>query len=370
MNIVYFSNFLSPHVKPFCDTLYKLLNNEFKFVQTMPLSNERRRLGYNKSTGEYVIDLTNRIKDLKIEANKADCAIFTLGSVPYEIITERIKNNKLTFFMSERLFKRGMLKILDIKLWKQLYINIISRNKNVYLLCNGCYVAKDFKIIGFNFNNCFKFGYFPESGIENYNKIFNPIDQLKLLWVGRMIDWKRPELAIEIARLCSLKIYTELTFIGDGYLFDRLQTKCKKIDSQKCKIIFLGLKNNQIVRQYMKQSDFLLMTSNRREGWGAVVNESLSEGLPVIAEKSIGSSEYLIENGKTGYLFNSKDLISISNNIIRKKIDDSKKMYKECYEKIRLWNGELAAERFFKIASSIYEKNVWDYYKDGPMSKA
>ena len=45
--IVYISAFLSPHVKPFCGFLYEKTNGDFKYIETIKLTEERKAMGYS-----------------------------------------------------------------------------------------------------------------------------------------------------------------------------------------------------------------------------------------------------------------------------------------------------------------------------------
>ena len=162
MKVVFISSFISPHVKPFCDYLCNYC--DLKYIQTNQLSEERRKMGYgNNEVIPYLFDLSNDKEKQKQMADDADCVIINTGSSDPYIVYNRIKNNKLTFFCNERIFKKGFIKILDPRLWKQVNLNILAKGKKTYLLCLGSYVAKDFERIGFEKNKSIKFGYFPEN---------------------------------------------------------------------------------------------------------------------------------------------------------------------------------------------------------------
>ena len=46
MKITFFSNFLNHHQIPFCNEMYKLLGEDYKFVATEPMDQERVKLGW------------------------------------------------------------------------------------------------------------------------------------------------------------------------------------------------------------------------------------------------------------------------------------------------------------------------------------
>ena len=60
MKIVFFSSFLSPHMKPLCDILYN--HCDFTYVETNELTKERRELGYDfMETIPYIQNLSNEV---------------------------------------------------------------------------------------------------------------------------------------------------------------------------------------------------------------------------------------------------------------------------------------------------------------------
>ena len=47
MNIVFLSNYFNHHQKPFSDEMFKLIGDGFNFIETIPMENERIRMGWN-----------------------------------------------------------------------------------------------------------------------------------------------------------------------------------------------------------------------------------------------------------------------------------------------------------------------------------
>ena len=64
--------------------------------------------------------------------------------------------------------------------------------------------------------------------------------------------------------------------------------------------------NAEILKQ-MRKHEIFLFTSDRLEGWGAVSNESMSNGCVLVGSSDIGSIPYLVKEGKTGMIFKSAD---------------------------------------------------------------
>ena len=368
MNIAFFSSFISPHIKPFCDYLYSQPDVNFEYIQTIPITDERKRMGYDQNDDIPYLLTNLNLSEMQTISDKADCVIINTGSADTEIVKTRIINNGLTFFCNERLFKKGIIKYADLRLWKQWQLNCKSRGKRVFLLCIGQFTRSDFQKVGFNNGGCFKFGYFPKIESSGFN-----IDDgvIRILWVGRMINWKRPEIALKIAtELKKKNINFYMDIIGDGPLYNKLESMCsseKLYDTVKLH----GLVDNDIVRHYMSNSDVLIVTSNRQEGWGAVVNEALSVGTPVIAFNSIGAANYLIQDGINGYLCDENNITDMINKIIEVKGKGSI-LRDGALKTIEEWNYRVAGDRFLKVVEKISKNyKIEDcYYHSGPFSKA
>ena len=68
----------------------------------------------------------------------------------------------------------------------------------------------------------------------------------------------------------------------------------------------LGAMSPDEVRKHMEQANIFLFTSDRNEGWGAVLNEAMNSGCAVVASHAIGSVPYLIKNGNNGYIYENE----------------------------------------------------------------
>ena len=85
------------------------------------------------------------------------------------------------------------------------------------------------------------------------------------------------------------------------------------------------------------------------DGWGLVLNEATSMGLPIIATDRVGSASDLVINGINGYIIKSGDVKELSSKIIeilknddklRKYSSSSRKIF-ENYHKVQLINQNI-----------------------------
>lgn len=377
MKIALISNFLNHHQLPFCLEMCSKKNVEFYFIATKPISKERLELGYEDMNSKYSFVIETYKSE--IEKNRAidyvnECDAVIIGSAPEEYIKRRLIENKLTFRCSERIFKKGIWRIIDPRVIKYLYMNHVRyKNKNLYMLCSSAYTAYDFSFVKAYINKCYKWGYFPETKEYNIKQLIEKKaknDPIKLLWVARFIDWKHPEIPIELAKLLKKKNYSfELNMIGCGPLLKKTKKMILK-EKLSENVKLLGKIDSRNVRKYMEEANIFLSTSDQNEGWGAVVNEAMNSACVVIGNQKIGSIPYLIKNGKNGFMYLDKsDLFNIVEKIIENK-EEQKIVGKNAYYTIiKTWNAKNAANNFIEVCNSLL-KNKKCKVEEGPCSDA
>ena len=377
MKLAIVSNFLNHHQLPLCKAFFGELGEDFVFIATEMLPEERRELGYQNMNNKYsfcrlayLFGEAERCKEILYES---DVVIFAYGSVPIDLVKRRIRDNKLTFFYMERIFKKHSFEDVSFKrklaIWSK---HRFFSNKNVYVLCASAFTALDFSCFHLYRNKMYKWGYFPEVDMENFQKRTD--GQVKLLWVGRFIDWKHPELAVNV--MADLKKIgyknVSLTMIGSGPLFDSIKKMADK-SAAYSDIEFTGSMSPEEVRTYMKLSDFFLMTSDRQEGWGAVLNEAMNSGCVPIANHMIGAVPYLIKQWKNGVCYRDgcyDELLSAVRFLIENP-DIRTSMAWEARDTITdLWNPGYVAQRFLFTLSQMNNMKEQFFFAEGPMSKA
>lgn len=116
--------------------------------------------------------------------------------------------------------------------------------------------------------------------------------------VGRLAPVKNIGLQIKaMAEIIKKYSNPELWIIGDGQERKKLEREAEKL-GVKNNVKFLGWQNNP--EEFYSQADVFLLTSNY-EGWGMVIIEAASYGLPIIMT-NVGCAGELIENEKSGLI--------------------------------------------------------------------
>lgn len=371
MKTVFISNYFNHHQKAMSDALFSLTDGQYNFISTGQMREDRKKLGYAMdAVPEYVKESEGEC--LRDEALGAELLIW--GSCPLNAVKERLKNKKLTFTYSERIFKtRELAASLGraVKYSTRLCLNA----SNSYLLCAGAYAAGDYNKLGLFKNKTYKWGYFPETRYyEEPEKLISDKNKNTILWVGRMLEWKHPEQAIELAkRLKSDGFSFQLKMIGTGEKEEEMRQLITENELSDC-VLLTGAMSPQQVRANMEKTQIFVFTSDRQEGWGAVLNEAMNSCCSVVASHEIGSVPYLIEDGKNGFVYKSGDIDMLYSKVksILEQPEKQRKLGMEAYSTItELWNAQIAAERLLNIAQRITNGEKYpDIYDSGPCSKA
>jgi glycosyltransferase involved in cell wall biosynthesis len=195
---------------------------------------------------------------------------------------------------------------------------------------------------------------------------------MEIIWTARFLDWKHPELAVQLAYELKKKGYNfHLKMIGAGELVDATQKLIKKLDVFDC-VSYLGSLPNTEVRRFMQKSNIFIFTSDRNEGWGVVLNEAMSCGCAVIAGNEIGSVPYLLEHKKNGLMFQSNNLKSLleqTENLINDTAFRNQLTKNAYFTMVTDWSPNNAATRLILLAQSLLEGKQLSFGK-GPCSRA
>ena len=372
MKIAFISNYLSHHQKPLSDVLYKKLHGEYYFLETEQMTHERKILGWREEKNlPYLVRMYSDTSDYQrgmqiIE----DSDVVIIGGTSDRYITKRLSENKLIFRYEERILKTSNWQILNPHtLWAIYKCHYKNRHKNVYLLSAGAYLPKELKLFHTYKNKMFQWGYFPETYTYEMDELFNlkKNEITEIVWSARFIDWKHPEQVVKIAKtLAGEGINFHITMIGSGELLKPISDSVvsAKIENY---ISFTGAVSPLEVRNYMEKANIFLATSDRQEGWGAVINEAMNSGCAVIANEQMGAVPYLIEDMVNGYIYKTQEECIE----LLKKLLNSSDLCSEtgtrAYEKItEVWNAENAAEQLLRQFECAINNQTPDDAIKGP----
>ena len=179
-----------------------------------------------------------------------------------------------------------------------------------------------------------------ELGIKN--------DELVWLFAGKFETVKQPQLLIQ-AFIERKKENEHLILVGNGHLENELKEKALRY----LNIHFLPFQNQSKMPLVYLLGDVFLLTSVS-ETWGLAINEAMAAGKSIIASTKVGCAIDLIQNGKNGFIFQSKNVESLKeamNNITSQK--QAQEMGKVSSQIIQHWSFEKIAQAIENEMSKI-----------------
>ncbi|CDA86845.1 protein containing Glycosyl transferase group 1 domain protein [Bacteroides sp. CAG:754] len=379
MTIVFVSIALNIHQACVADELYKLTNGNYWFVETGDVDNDYSKGGdmNDFSSRPYLI----RLADGKESVQKAlrlirEVDVMIYAAAPLIFLKERIRTNKITFINSERWLKRGVINLLSPRLLKQQwYYHTSCHGKPFYALCSSAYAAGDFRLMQSFKKKCYKWGYFtavPDIDIEVIQKAKRNASTVKILWVARFLQLKHPERMLQLASLLYReKVDFIINMIGTGPEYSKIEALIQR-KGLKGVVHLLGSMHNSKVIETMRMHDIFCFTSDKNEGWGAVLNEAMSCGCCPVSSIETGSTPYLIKEGINGFSFNLKKKNDLFDKVLWliKHPKERERMSIEAYKTIRdVWSPKNAAEQLYKLCQSMLQGENY-VVEDGPCSKA
>lgn len=374
MKIVHYSNFINHHMVWLADELYALTGGEYYFVCTVNLPESYLKSGYpNYFDRPYVVKAFEEkghqlAKELALEA---DVAIFNGNDELHEYRHPRLIKDKLSFESGERWLKKGLINLLSPRLLKSQYWYHSKYYKcnNYYALCTSAYMEKDLALLHNFKGKCFKWGYFTKvDDFEVESKMFTGS---KLMWVNRFIDWKHPEMPIFLAKMLMDKGFSFcVDMFGNGILHEKMVLLSKQLGLEDIVHFRGNMPNAQIIDE-MRHHDIVMTTSDKNEGWGAVVNEAMSNGCVLVGSDAVGSVPFLVKHNENGLVFKACDIQSLCN-CVESVLGDASKckvIARNALNTMKyLWSPSNAAKSFVELSSSLIEYRE-PCIKDGPCSR-
>lgn len=137
-----------------------------------------------------------------------------------------------------------------------------------------------------------------------------------LLSVGRLTKVKRHDRLIRaFSNLCDATKDVVLVLVGDGEERDYLEALAEELGIRD-QVVFGGhLQGDRLFAWYVLASCFALTSES--EPWGAVINEALVAGVPVICSDKAGASE-LIVNPSVGAVVDVSNEVALTNCLIQR----------------------------------------------------
>jgi len=164
--------------------------------------------------------------------------------------------------------------------------------------------------LGFVRERVYPFGYFQTHNVLTQSPArLTAGERTEVIFVGQLIPRKGVDLLLEAMRPL-FDYYTDLRFsvIGAGSEARALQDIARNLRVAD-RVNFEGTVSSDMIQSRIASADVLVLPS-RWDGWGMVVNEALSAGVPVIVSDGCGAAD-LIQHGVNGFVFRSDDVVGL-----------------------------------------------------------
>lgn len=360
MKAALYTNIVSPHQMPLARELVKCLQDNYRYIFTEPLHGERIKMGWSDDADRWLLNASAHPDEAERWLQNAD-VVFS-GHRALDLFEKRAAAQQKTYYFSERWFKPmrmallggtfkcslpGWIRMLVPSYWRMAkrMVKWLNNDPNARYFAMGVHAKYDMICLGVRPEKIVDWGYFvvPSQRADN-NRTVLQSDELKVLWVGRMIDWKRVDTIVravyEMVRR-KAKSRISLTLVGDGEEKPKLMRLVAKLFAASSQpISFLPSQPIEKIRELMHSHDVYVLSSDSNEGWGAALNEALEEGMRAIGTFEAGSSATILPRER---LFHAGDYKGLAKLLMREAAGE----LPPC--SIGEWTAASAAKRFKEL---------------------
>lgn len=255
-------------------------------------------------------------------------------------------------FMTERPNNSG----LCLNLLKEIRNRFVVRHTKqtlAFYLAIGTLTADWAIKVGYSPSIVYPFAYFVEnptviSQVNLQAAISAGTGPFKIVFIGKDFYHKGLDILLQSLAPLTDDYDWELHIVGNAKLDTEFRQLCDVLKIAN-RTKFHGVLQNQKTRSLLNQMDLLVLPS-RYDGWGAVVNEALMQGVPVVCSDQCGAIDLLGEPWR-GDIFPSNSIPALSN-IFEARLRNGKPTLQERL-KIAEWakriSGESGARYFLEV---------------------
>jgi glycosyltransferase involved in cell wall biosynthesis len=388
MTFVFWQNIISPHQSSFLRAL-AANGHKVTVVATEAITPDRLALGWKvPDTGKCEVILAPSSEEIRQiiggggrrAGSSEQDAIHILAGARWTLLGEQatrlcIAQNRRMGVLSEAPDPRGVAGLgRRVKYAAERFTT--GRHFD-FVLAMGAMGVDWFRHCGYPASRLFPFAYVTErraasgesqvaSGDQKIDsarsQLFAPHSSLPesvtILYVGQLIRRKRADLLLHafaqnLASRSRLPAAC-LVLLGDGPEETTLRQLADRLEISET-VVWLGRKDSGEIPTYMAAADVLALPSGH-DGWGAVVNEALMAGTPVICSSASGAAELLRESWR-GEVFPAGSVSALAAALQRRIV--AGRLAPQAREQIKVWSttigGEAVADYFLRIMRRVYE---------------
>ena len=368
IHVIFWQSIVSMHQMPYIVYLQRIKPNwQFTLVVENVLTTDRIAMGWNVPEFE---DKNNLNIVSAPDENIIEKLLLSKNSVH---VFEGIKGFKLGWRVFKLAIKKDILAIIvmseapDLRgirsITRRLFSWFLERRyrKEIDLVFSIGQKSKDwYKWCEFNPNQLYEFCYVVEDKLFSQSIKTVQSDRggyFEFVFIGSLLSLKGLDRLIHaFANIPNNQWH--LSIFGEGKERSKIESLIITNNLQQ-NISLKGFKSNQEIREILMAFDTLILPSYY-DGWGAVINEALTSGIPVICSDAAGASD-LITNPLLGTVFSSQSTKSLEGAILlalkkgKPTIEQRKEIYHWAQENI---SGLSIANYFVEILEYYLENKV------------
>ena len=317
MKFVQYQACKSPHQLPLARELLRRLGGDnFRYVYRDADQADRASLGWGMGSADepWQIHIGSHPGEARNLIENAE--VLLTGMREIDLFERRASRGLKTFYQTERWFKPvsfagtlfpGWLRLFHLPYLRMAtrFRRLVNNSTSFHVLPIGVHSCHDMKLLGIHDDKMTIWGYFVDVSSSPRTRHRTPNGELKILWVGRMIGWKRVDTIIKAFRLLLKCDTLHLTLVGDGAEKKHLEELANGSN-----VDFKASVPITDIRELMRSHDVYVLASNAQEGWGAALSEALEEGMIGIGTREAGSSSTILP---AEYQFAAGDAKALAN---------------------------------------------------------
>jgi glycosyltransferase involved in cell wall biosynthesis len=353
---------VSPHISEALRALASMPGQIVTVVAEYELTEVRKSIGWNTpdcSPARVLIEPLNAEIERLIDT---DCGRDTIhmiamekrGSLNRRVLPRLVRTEAMVGLMSETVDNRGILGL--VRRAKYCLERYSIEDKVDFLLVVGQVGVQWYKSVGYDPSRIFPLIYVTErpTSAADIEDAREETEAFRVLYLGHFI--RRKDGVTAIRALSGLPdLDWQFDAVGNGPDLERWKRAASE-SGVAGRIRFHGAVNNKMIGNLFEKTDLLLLPS-RYDGWGAVVNEALMCGVPVVCSDNCGAAELLREpwRGATFTAGSAEDLKMV----LREWMGRGKRTT-ESSARIREWSSAIEGGPLAR-----YLVEVIEYMRDG-----
>jgi glycosyltransferase involved in cell wall biosynthesis len=180
-----------------------------------------------------------------------------------------------------------------------------------------------------------------------------------ILFVGRLVPKKQPQLLVEAFRRVRAANRCSLLIVGSGGLEGELRQLVMVHDVPD--VSLAGFLNQSELPKAYACADIFVLPSGCREDWGMVVNEAMNFGLPIVVTDKVGCADVLVRDQLEGHVVSSSDVEELATRLsalvvsekLRRRLGDAAR------ERVSAWNYDAAAAGVLDAVAGAVGPSRW-----------